>query len=156
MDIRRCSQVVAALAMSLVGTGWGWSSGPSKCDSTVANDQIIALVLDQAGLTVHDDMTVSSALAPADGVNERISVDEFEKLMQLELTLHRERKYEPDIKKRYCSVELSYPKTPGPGDEKALKNIPYLNIMTLMSFAGTVDYSIQITDDGTELVTVGE
>lgn len=146
---------MAAFAMSVVLTGWGWSSGPSKCDSTVANDQIIALVLDQAGLTVHEDMTVSSVLAPTDGKSgSRISVDEFEKLMQLELTLHRERKYEPDIKKRYCSVELSFPKTPGPGDEKALKNIPYLNIMTLMSFAGTVDYSIQITDDGTELVTV--
>lgn len=146
-------KVIAALIISVLCTGWGWGKAePPSCSDPGLDGQLSGWFIESIGGTIEGD-TVSLAAMPGlaglgIGETSKISVTRFDELIKIGWELHREKKFENNI--RHCEVEIRVDVTEA---SKYPKEISPFVTMAAQSLAGTRAYEIQLTEDGTTLYT---
>jgi hypothetical protein len=134
-------KIIPALVLSVLCTGWGWGTPDvPACSDEGTNEQLSALMLEKAGLQSLGDGKYKNVLTG--GTHQ----------LQLAFSLHRETSFENNI--RHCQVEAKIINEDKDNETFAAR----LPLIGLYSLEGTIEYTIQLTDDGTALWTaaIGE
>lgn len=125
----------ALIVFILAACGWAGASQAPSCGDEEVTSLVLSEVFKQAGLREDGDKVMFMFNEIPGGVTGDIEYV-------------RERDYRSDIKKRYCTGESSV--------EFGNGEVPLALQFALGGANGTVNYSVQITEDGSTFVMVGE
>ena len=146
-------KMIAALALSVLCTGWGWGSSVPSCGDERTDEQMLALMFDTIGVSSDDEGKTMKFSMGGQKVTtgKPITLERFFELSPIEFALHRETKFENNIWHCEFDVKVDVSQALTHSDE-------YFNLsaLALTNFAGTLTFTIQVTEDGTPLWTVDE
>lgn len=140
------------LATSMAACSWVGASEAPKCSDDEIEGAVLGQLFEDAGITSEGDK-VSFMFG---GEIDRPTFDE---VVSVSIQHVREREYKPANMKRYCmgevAVEIDSEKFQKLEVHKTQKGA-WVGISALGASSGSTNYSIQITDDGSTFVTVGD
>lgn len=144
------------LATSMAACSWVGAAEVPECGDDDVVEQVFTVVLRGVGIEATDDR-ITFDLGGA------MDVPTFDEIVTGGMDAFRQRRIDPEIKKRYCTAEVEIE-----FDQKKFmdlkvqetegKMLAMIAMLRGEAWLGrrSVNYSIQITDDGSAFVTVGE